>query len=76
MPQQDQSGLVRISRSGTIQPKQYTSLSVTVDLSLPIEAGEEVEAAIARVDSLVMNSFLEKVCELLKDGKDIVNGGA
>ena len=76
MPQQDQSGQVRISRSATIQPRQYTSLSVTVDLSLPIETGEAVETAIARVDTVVMNSLLEKVFELVKDGKDIVNGGA
>ena len=72
MSQAVQSAMVSISRSATIQPKQYNSLSVTVSLSLPILPDEDAKTAIERVDEQVLESLCEKVQFMLKNGRAIV----
>jgi hypothetical protein len=62
------NGEVEITRSGTVQVKQFHPVTVSVGLRLPIGEGETPEQAIERVDGICADQFNSKMMEVVNEG--------
>lgn len=62
------NGSVTISRNATIQVAPYQNVQVGIAVELPINEGEEVEKAIARVTAIAENEFIAQVLAVKEVG--------